>query len=225
LLCATQGTNCVSQANGAFSACAALEADLDLHLLGLVDEAKRDLVNRASYITHSISHNRIRNRDVPGLARPFTRAVRRYPEICELYAVFFERGQETGAWRVLRYQPPDVSDSGTAYYKGVALGSLVEDEQVTEALRQAWLAIPRREDDATYANFTPISLADPAPRQLFFHPVYEPDHMNRKGALDRVGLIALTAEADQYPHAGYLSELAAILNLEIESIGVTLPHG
>jgi signal transduction histidine kinase len=186
---------------------ATLEANLDLHLLGIVDEAKRDLVDRASYITHSISHRRIRDRDEPGLARSFTRAVRRYPEISQLYAVFFERGNETGAWRALRYQPPDPSDRNTTRFKGVAVGSLVEDENATEALRRAWLAIPNRKDDATYVTFAPTSLADPTPRQIFFHPVYEPDHMNRESDLDRVGSIALTAEANKYPHSGYLREL------------------
>ncbi len=186
---------------------ATLEANLDLHLLGIVDEAKRDLVDRASYITHSISHRRIRNRDAPGLARSFTRAVRRYPEIRQLYAVFFERGDETGAWRTLRYQAPDLSDPKTPRFRGVATGSLIEDEKTTEALRRAWLAIPNRKDDATYTNFAATSLADSTPRQIFFHPIYEPDHMNRESDLDRVGLIVFTAEADQYPHTGYLREL------------------
>ncbi|MCI0491140.1 MAG: HAMP domain-containing histidine kinase [Blastocatellia bacterium] len=189
---------------------ATLEANLDLHLLGLIDEARRDLVDRASYITHSVSHSRIRSRNLPGLARSFTRAMRRYPEMRDLYAIFFEKGNEMGAWQVWCYVPPDPEDPSVERYKEVPVGRLKEDPDITEALRRAWMAIPDRKEDATYTNFAPTSLSDPVPRQIFYHPVYEPDHMNRKDDLDRVGLIAFTAEIDSYPYAGYLRDLVAL---------------
>ena len=186
---------------------ATLEANLDLHLLGIVDEARRGMVDHASYITHSLGHNRLRDRDVDGLARSFARAKRRYPEIGELYGVFFERGAEAGAWRVLRYVAPAPDDPATPIYRRMPVGLLVEDPDTTEALRQAWFAIPEREADATYTAFAPTSLGDTQPRQIFFHTVYEPNHMNAQDDVDRVGLFAFTADATSYPSAGYLKNL------------------
>ncbi|MDQ3650379.1 MAG: HAMP domain-containing histidine kinase [Acidobacteriota bacterium] len=188
---------------------AALEANLDLHLLGIVDEARRGMVDRASYITHSLGHNRLRDRDVDGLALSFARAKRRYPEIGELYGVFFERGAEGGAWRVLRYVAPAPDDPATSIYKGVPVGHLVIDPNTTEALRRAWLAIPDRAADATYTAFAPISLLDTEPRQIFFHTVYEPNHVSAQDDAARVGLFAFTADATSYPSADYLNNLVA----------------
>lgn len=188
---------------------ATLEANLDLHLLGIVDEARRGMVDRASHITHSLGHNRLRDRDANGLALSFARAKRRYPEINELYGVFFERGAEAGAWRVLRYVPPAPDDPATPVYKGMPIGLLVEDPDTTEALRQAWFAVPERAADATYTAFAPTSRRAAAPRQIFFHTVYEPNHMSAQDDSDRVGLFAFTADAASYPSADYLANLVA----------------
>lgn len=186
---------------------ATLEANLDLHLLGIVDEARRGMVDRASYITHSLSHNRLRDRDEDGLARSFARAKRRYPEIGEMYGVFFERGAESGAWRVLRYVAPAPGNPATPIYRGMPVGRLVEDPDTTEALRRAWFAIPERAADATYTAFALTSTGDPQPRQIFFHTVYELNHMSAQDDSDRVGLFAFTADAASYPSADYLKSL------------------
>jgi len=186
---------------------ATLEANLDLHLLGIVDEARRGMVDRASYITHSLGHNRLRDRDAHGLAISFARAKRRYPEIGEIYGVFFERGAESGAWRVLRYVAPGPDEPAASIYKGMPVGLLVEDPDTTEALRQAWFAIPGRAADATYTAFAPTSLRDTQPHQIFFHTVYEPNHMSAQDDADRVGLFAFTADAASYPSTGYLKNL------------------
>ncbi|MDQ3686476.1 MAG: HAMP domain-containing histidine kinase, partial [Acidobacteriota bacterium] len=188
---------------------ATLEANLDLHLLGIVDEARRGMVDRASYITHSLGHNRLRDRDREGLALSFARAKRRYPEIGEIYAVFFERGAEGGAWRTLRYVAPAPGEPATSVYRGMPVGHLVEDAATTEALRRAWFAIPDRTADATYTAFAPVSLGDSEPRQIFFHTVYEPNHMSAQDNADRVGLFAFTADAASYPSADYLKNLVA----------------
>lgn len=188
---------------------AALEANLDLHLLGIVDEARRGMMDRASYITHSLGHNRLRDRDTEGLALSFARAKRRYPEIEELYAVFFERGAESDAWRVWRYVAPAPNNPATSIYRDMPVGHLVEDSDTTQALRQAWFAIPARAADATYAAFAPTSIGDKESRQIFFHTVYEPNHMSAQDDADRVGLFAFTADAARYPSANYLNNLIA----------------
>jgi len=161
------------------------------------------------YVTHSLGHNRLRDRDAAGLARSFARAKRRYPEIDNLYAVFFERGAESGAWRVLRYVAPAPDKPAASIYKGIPVGRFVEDSDTTEALRRAWLAIPERAADATYAAFAPITLRDTEPRQIFFHTVYEPNHISAQEDADRVGLFAFTADAASYPSTNYFNNLIA----------------
>lgn len=188
---------------------AILQANLDLRLLALVSEAKRDMVERADHITHSIYQRLVRERDLPGLQRAFTRAARRFPEVRNFYVVFFEGGRENETWRALRYHPPDANDPGTPVYLGTPLGSLVEEADSSEALRRAWLSLNSRAEIATYAAHAPVSLADARPRQIFFHPVYESASMERQSDLDRVGLIAFTAEAETYPAPGYLRALVS----------------
>ncbi len=185
---------------------AALEANLDLQLYALVNEARRDMYERASYITHSLPHTRMRKRDIEGMAQRYTQAMRRYPEMRQLYAVFFERGTDADAWRVFRYVPTDSSNPNMPLYKGIPVGNLVEDAEAATALREAWLSIPDRSADATYAAYAPVS--SPQKEQIFFHPVYEPDHLNRQSDLDRIGLFVFTPDANNYPAPDYLKNLA-----------------
>ncbi len=186
---------------------AILQANLDLSLLALVSEAKRDMVERADHITHSIYQRLVRERDLPGLQRAFTRATRRFPEVRNFYVVFFEGGREDETWRVLRYIPPDARDPRTPTYLGAPLGSLLEEADSSEALRRAWLSVRNRAEIATYTAYAPISLADARPRQIFFHPVYESASMERQSDLNRVGLVAFSAEAEAYPAPDYLRTL------------------
>lgn len=189
---------------------AALEANLDLQLLAMVNEARHEMMEHASQITHSIPHSRVRERDTEGLARAFTRAMRRYPEMRELYAVFFERGaEENGAWQAFRYVPPDPNNPQTPLSRDVPVGSAVEDAEAAEALREAFLAIPNREADATYAAFAAVSSSNPTSHQIFYHPIYEPDHLDRRGSLDRIGLLVFTSDAENYPSPDYLKNLTA----------------
>ncbi len=188
---------------------ATLEANLELRLLDLVNETKHAMMERADHITHSISHDSVRKRKIKKLARRYTRALDHYPEMRDMYAVFFERGDEEGAWRALRFMRPNPNDPNTTYHKGVPVGYFVEDEATTQTLRQAFLAISNRNDDATYANFAPVSLNDSTPRQIFFHPVYEPDHVEKRGSLDRIGLLVFTAEPEHFPYQGYYQHLIA----------------
>jgi signal transduction histidine kinase len=186
---------------------AILQANLDLSLLALVSEAKRDMVERADHITHSIYQRLVRERDLPGLQRAFTRAARRFSEVQNFYVVFFEGRREDETWRVLRYIPPDARDPRTPTYLGAPLGRLLEEADSSEALRRAWLSVRNRAEIATYTVYAPTSLADPRPRQIFFHPVYESASMERQNDLDRVGLVAFTAEAESYPAPNYLRAL------------------
>ena len=187
-----------------------LQANLDLRLLALVSEAKRDMVEHADHITHSIYQRLVRERDLPGLQRAFARAARRFPEVRNFYVVFFEGGQENETWRALRYVPPDMpdmNDPAKPARPGEAQGSLVEETDSSEALRRAWLSIISRAEIATYTVYAPVSLSDPRPRQIFFHPVYESTSMERQSDLDRVGLVAFTAEVETYPAPDYFRAL------------------
>jgi len=106
---------------------ATMEANLDLHLLELVNEAKRDVLDHANHIMHAIRQQRVRDRNVPSIERAFTRALRRYPEVESFYVVFFEPGQEAETWRALRFVPADANDPQTQKYNGIPIGKMVED--------------------------------------------------------------------------------------------------
>jgi signal transduction histidine kinase len=186
---------------------ATLLANLDTHLLAIVDEAKRDMVEHADHVTHSITQRLVRDRDLPKLARAFTRASRRFPEVRDFFVVFFDKGQDTQNWRALRYVPPDLNDPATPQYLGVPIGTLTEDADLSEALRHAWLTVHDRAEIAVYSAYAPLSSSDSAPHQIFFHPVYEVASMDRQDDLDRVGLIAFTAAAEEYPAPAYLRNL------------------
>src|SRR5258705_854513 len=186
---------------------ATLLANLDTHLLAIVDEAKRDMVEHADHITHSITQRLVRDRDLPKLARAFTRASRRFPEVRDFFVVFFDKGQDTRNWRALRYVPPDLNNPATPQYLGVPIGALTEDADLGEALSRAWLTVHNRAEIAVYPAYAPLSLSDSKSHQIFFHPVYEAASMDRQDDLDRVGLIAFTAAAEEYPSPEYLRNL------------------
>ena len=186
-----------------------LEANLDLHLLGLVDEAKRDMLDHANHIFHSILQRRVRERDIPRLERAFTRAARRYPEVENLLVVFFENDGERQNWRVLRFEPPVTADPNVTKFNGVPVGKLTEDKETTEALHRVWLTLPHQNATHAVTAFAPLKLENSPSRQIFFHIVYESDRIDRQDNLNRVGLLAFTARADAYPAPDYLKNLVA----------------
>jgi len=177
---------------------AKLEATLDLQLLTMVDDTRRDMLEHANYIVHSLSHARVRNRDVQGLARVFSQASQRFPEIRGLYGVFFRRGAEDGPWQVWRFVR--AADSAV---------SLVEDPHAGLFLRRAWSTLSSRNSDLTFPVFARTAPEPDPERQIFFHPVYDPDHLRQHGDQDRVGLIVFTAEIQSYPSPAYLRNLLA----------------
>src|SRR5215218_10065361 len=116
---------------------ATMEANLELHLLEMVDDARRDIIDHANHIMHSIRQQRVRDRNLPSIERAFTRSLRRYTEIKEFYVVFFDRGMENETWKALRFIPPNPSDPKTQTYEGAPVGKLIEDSETSESLRRA----------------------------------------------------------------------------------------
>src|SRR5258705_13311079 len=151
---------------------ATLLANLDTHLLAIVDEAKRDMVEHADHITHSITQRLVRDRDLPKLARAITRASRRFPEVRDFFVVFFDKGHDTRNWRALRYVPPDLNNPSTPLDLVVAIGTLTEDADLSEGLRRAWLTVHNRAEIAVYSAYAPLSSIYSAPHQIFFLLVY-----------------------------------------------------
>src|SRR5262245_635270 len=86
---------------------ATMEANLELHLLEMVDEAKRDTFDHANHILHGIRQQRIRERNIPSIERAFTRTIRRYPEVQDFYVIFFDRGKQDETWHALKFIRPD----------------------------------------------------------------------------------------------------------------------
>lgn len=188
---------------------ALLEANLDLHLLTLVAEARRDMVEHADHVAHSIYQRLVRERDIPGLQRFVTRAAHRFPEVRDFYVVFFAPGQERKTWRALRFVPAATSDASAYQYNGVPLGHFVEEDDQATPLLDAWLSVADRAALATLTAYAPVSLARPEPKQIFFHPVYEGARIERQDRLAPIGLVVLTAEAETYPAPDYLRSLLA----------------
>lgn len=188
---------------------ALLEANLDLHLQSLVAEARRDLVEHADHIAHSIYQQLVRDRDIVGLQRSVTRAARRFPEVHDFYVVFFEPRLERETWRALRFVPAAPNDARAPQYNGEPLGHFVEDDDFSAPLLAAWLAVAERVTLATSSTFAPVSRAQPEPRQIFFHPVYEGGKIARQEQLAPVGLIALMVKAESYPAPDYWRALLA----------------
>lgn len=186
---------------------AILEANLDLHLLALVAEARRDLVEHADHVAHSVYQQSVRDRNIPGLQRYLTRAAHRFPEIRDFYVVFFTPRQERETWRALHFVPAAPGDSQAPQFTGTPLGKLEEDADAAVPLLAAWLSVAERASLATSATFAPVSLAQPEPRQIFFHPVYEGKRIAPQPQLAPVGLIVLTVEATNYPAPNYWRDL------------------
>lgn len=187
---------------------ALLEANLDLHLLTLVSEAKRDMVEHADHIAHSVYQQLVRDRDIPGLQRYVTRAAHRFPEICDFYVVFFAAKQERETWQPLHFVPAALS-AAPPNFNGAPLGNFVADSDASAPLLAAWLSVAERASLATSATFAPVSLAPPQPRQIFFHPVYEGNRVARQDQLAPVGLVVLTTDVENYPAPNYWRELLA----------------
>ncbi|MFN0121113.1 MAG: sensor histidine kinase [Blastocatellia bacterium] len=188
---------------------ALLEANLDLHLLALVAEARRDLVEHADHVAHSVYQQLVRDRDIPGLQRYVTRAAHRFPEIRDFYVVFFAPRQERETWRALHFAPAAPGDTQAPQYNGTPLGKFVEDADAAAPLLAAWLSVAERASLATSATFAPVSLAQPEPRQIFFHPVYEGERIAPQPQLAPVGLIVLAVAAATYPAPDYWRDLLA----------------
>ncbi len=187
-----------------------LRANLDLHLLGLVDEAKRDMLDHANHIFHSITQRRVRERDVPRLERAFTRAARRYEEVGDFFVVFFDGSAENRIWRVFRFQPPNAADPAVKKYNGALIGNLTEDFAASIALSRAWHSATEQNrtlGEHTITVFAPVDSENAQPQQVFFHIVYESDRLDRQDNLNQVGLLAFTANAENYPSPNFLSGL------------------
>jgi signal transduction histidine kinase len=180
-----------------------------LHLQSLVAEARRDLIAHADHVAHSIYQRLVRERDLPGLQRAVTRAARRFPEVRDFYVVFFAPRQERETWRALRFVPAAPNDARAPQFNGAPLGHFVEAADFSAPLLTAWLSVAERATLATAATFAPVSLAQPEPRQIFFHPVYEGGRIAPQQQLAPVGLIVLTVEAETYPTPDYWRALLA----------------
>lgn len=187
---------------------ATMEANLELHLLEMVDEAKRDTLDHASHIMHAIRQQRIRERNIPSIERAFTRTIRRYPEVQDFYVIFFEPGKQDETWRALKFIRPD-KNKPVSTYDGIPLGSLVEDPPASEALRRAWNSVPKHSQTTLYAAFDPNTAEMERPQQFFFHTVYELDRLKRTAELECIGLLVFSAHPESFPSKDYLKKLVA----------------
>lgn len=186
-----------------------MRANLELHLFEVTEEAKRGMLDHANHIMHGVRQQRIRERNILRIEMAFTRLYKRYPEVEDLYVVFFERGQENETWQALKFNRPDPNDPNPSKFDGVALGKLVNDKEAAESLRRAWQSIKEKESQTTlYTAFDP-EVSNNQPRQYFFHTVYELDRLRRNTPLENIGLLVFSARPDSFPSKNYLPKLIA----------------
>ena len=188
---------------------ATMEANLELHLLELVNDAKRDILDHANHITHSIRQQRVRTQNIPSIERAFTRSTRRYPEVENFYVVFFDAGMENETWKAYKFVQPDKSNPNTPTFDGVPVGSLIEEAETSESLKRAWDSIAKHSQTTLYTAFDSNTATTENPRQFFFHTVYEVDRLKRDADLECVGLLVFSATPDSFPAPNYLQKLVA----------------
>lgn len=186
-----------------------IEANLDMRLLELTDEAKRDTLDHANHIMHGIRQQRIRERNIPSIERAFTRTLRRYPETENFYVVFFDPKTENENWQALKFVKPDANDPNVKRYEGTPVGSLVEDSETSRSLKRAWDSVKKEAQTTLYTAFDPQTAESNEPRQYFFHTVYELDRLKRENDLESVGLIVFSANPQNFPAKNYLEKLVA----------------
>lgn len=184
-----------------------IEANLDMRLLELTDEAKRDTLDHANHIMHGIRQQRVRERNIPSIERAFTRTLRRYPETENFYVVFFERGSENETWQALKFVRPDANDPNVKRYEGTPVGSLVEESEISQSLKRAWDSIKKESQTTLYTAFDPQTAESAQPRQYFFHTVYELDRLKRDDDLQSIGLIVFSANPENFPAKNYFAKL------------------
>ena len=185
-----------------------ISANLELHLFEVTEEAKRGILDHATHILHSVSQQRFRRRDIPSIERALTRTAKRYPEIDDLFVVFFEPGRENDTWQALKFIRPDVNDPHAATFEGVPVGKMEADPATSESLQRAWRSVQKESESTLYAAFDPSSPAT-GPRQYFFHTVYELDRLKRDTPLENIGLFVFRASPDRFPTKDYLEKLVA----------------
>lgn len=186
-----------------------MEANLQLHLFEISEEAKRGILDHANHIMHGVRQQRIRERNIPSIERAFTRLTKRYSEVEDCYVVFFERGQESETWQALKFIRPDANDPNVQKYEGIPVGKMIEEPATSESLRRAWQSIPNKESQTTlYTAYDPTTV-EAKPRQYFFHTVYELDRLRRNTPLENIGLLIFSANPDQFPAKNYFKKLVA----------------
>jgi len=198
----------------------ALEANLDLQLLGIVDEAKRTMLDHSNHIFHSIVQRRVRDRDMQGLEGAFTRASRRFPEVDDLYVVFI--APDSGQMTVYGFEEAERKDREKRSGRLIELGP---DNVVLDA----WKTI----GDTGGAETHSLTAYTVDGVQFFFHVVYESDRIDREDDLQAVGLLAFTADVHRYPSADFLSqtikssegERAGLLGVTSYFAAVDTPQG
>jgi len=183
-----------------------IKANLGLHLFALSEEAKRGILDHATHVIHSIGQVRFRKRDIPDIERAFTRASKRYPEIDDLFVVFFEAGQENETWRAFKFIPPDRNDPNVQTFEGSPVGRLVPDAAISDSLRQAWGSVEKEPQPALYTAHDP-NVAESGSRQYFIHSIFAQDSLDRTGPLEAIGLVVFSAVPEKFPSADYFQRL------------------
>ena len=187
---------------------ATMKSNLELHLFEVSTDAKRQILDHANHIMHSVRQQRVRQRNIPSIERAFTRLTKRYPEVEDCYVVFFERGAENETWQAYKFFRPDPNNPNMQNYEGAPVGDLLPDEKASASLKRAWQSIQKESQTTLHTAYDPQT-TDSKPLQFFFHTVYELDRLKRNTPLENIGLLVFSANPDEFPSKNYLDKLIA----------------
>jgi signal transduction histidine kinase len=186
-----------------------IQANLERHLFEVTEETRRGIIDHANHIIHSIRQQYVRDRKIPTLENTMTGLRYRYPEIENIYVVFFEAGFEQETWNALKLVMPESNQPNARLYKGKPVGRLLKNEEDSESIRRAWQSIEKENMTKLYTVFDPQTEPQQPPTQYFIHTVFEGGTLKPDNERQRVGLVVFSANPTKFPSADYYQKLAA----------------
>jgi signal transduction histidine kinase len=141
------------------------------------------------------------------LENVFSGLTKRYPEVEELYVVFFEPGRETETWQALTFVPHSEKNRDINYYKGKPIGRLVNNKENSDSILRTWQSIETENMTKLYAAFDPRSIEKDLAKQYFIHTVFEAGTEKPDNERERVGLLVFSANPKTFPSKTYFAEV------------------
>lgn len=202
---------------------AASQANFRLRLFELSENSKREIIDHANHIIHTIRQKRIRDRDITRIERVFTKLVRRFPEVEDCYVVFYDKGKVKETWEAYKFLRPVENNPTFTIFKNKPIGKLVNDAEASASMARAWNMVVTKRESTLYSSFDP-EIRNGNVKQYFFHTVFEDDKFARDYELESIGLIAISAKPENFPSKAFYKNLISEHQWsETEELGYDTP--